>query len=549
MFIHIWGGEVMRIKILAIFSLVFIFLISFSIIASACPVPSLNSVSPNQGTNKGSVNITIEGAKFHKSVEVKLTKSGEPDIVATNIKLVSKNQITCTLDLTGKPAGKWDLIVSNIGSITKKEKVASPPGVFTIVASAPIVSAIIPKMGLKNTVVSVSINGDNFKKGATVALSAPELTEIIGTRVKVISETQITCDLNLNGATPGIYNVKVTNADGQYGKLDNAFAIDSQAPLIKMIIPNRGANDGPVTLTLSGANFDEKASAKLAGSGKEIIGSDTGVASSSDMSVTFDLTQQEAGVYDVIVANPDGKTGILAGGFTIEKIMEEKLLKSLFFNFDKYNIRPDQKQRLNYNLDLLKDFKNSYIILDGHADERGTKEYNVALAGRRAETVKKFLVQNGFDPEKITINAYGEDYPIKKGHNESSWWYNRRVDISIWETNPTTWGHRSQSIFFEKKSAILDKTGLKRIDRSITRFQDCPQSFIILVANTKDYDSDLENSDLAQKRLAAIKDYLMENGVSEDRISAIDNGKVYPFFSDSNDNIIDSRVDLLIIQF
>lgn len=539
----------MRIKILAVLCLVLILLKCFSIITLACPVPSLYSVSPNQGTNKESINITIDGAKFHKSVVVKLTKSGEPDIVATNIQLVSKNQVTCTLDLNGKAVGKWDLIVSNIGSITKKEKAASPPSVFTIVASAPIVSAILPKMGLKNAMVSVSINGANFKDGAKVALSAPELTEINGALVNVISETQITCDLDLNGATPGIYDVKVTNTDGQSGRLDNAFAIDSQAPLIKMIIPNRGTNDGPVTLTLSGANFDQKASAKLAGSGKEINGSDTSVASSSDMSVTFDLTEQEAGVYDIIVANPDGKTGILAGGFTIEKIMEEKLLKSLFFNFDKYNIRPDQEPRLNYNLDLLIDFKNSYIILDGHADERGTREYNIALAGRRAETVKKFLVQNGFDPGKITVNAYGEDYPVKKGHNESSWWYNRRVDISIWETNPATWDDRSQSIFFDGQSTTLDPTQLKRIHQSINLLKQSSQSFIILVANTKDYGSNHENLDLAQKRLAIIKDYLMKNGVSEDRISAIDNGKIYPFFFDSTNNQIDSRVDLLVIQF
>lgn len=541
----------MRVKFFAIFSFALILIYSFSVITLACPIPSLDSVSPDQGTNKGSINITINGAKFHKSVGVKLSKPGEPDIIATNIRFISKNQITCTLDLTGKTAGKWDLIVYNVGSITKKEKTASPPCTFTIVASAPIVTAIIPKMGLKNTLVSVFINGDNFKNGLKVILNAPELKEITGTNIKVISETQISCDLDLNGATPGVYDVKVVNADGQFGILNKAFAVDSPSPVIKMIIPNRGANNGPVTVTLSGEHFDENASAKLAKSGMEIIGSQTGVTSSSNMFSTFDLTEQEAGIYDVIVSNPDGKTGVLAGGFTIEKIMEEKLLKSLFFDFDKYNIRSDQEPRLNYNLNLLKDFKDSYIVLDGHADERGTKEYNKALAGRRAETVKKFLVKNGFDPEKITINAYGEDYPVKKGHNESSWWYNRRVDISVWETNPETWADRNQSIFFKNKSAELNDESLQRIDKSITLLKENSAGFIILVANTKDYQDKEENLALAEKRLNAVKTYLIENGISEDRISAIDNGKIYPFFSDSNDNktSLDSRIDLLVIQF
>ncbi len=541
----------MRLKLFTLLSLVLIFLISFSLVASACPVPVLNSVSPDQGANNGSVTIKINGEKFHKSVGLKLTKAGEVDIVATDVQLVSKNEFTCTLDLKGQAVGKWDLIVYNVGSISKKDKVASPPGTFTVVANAPIVSAIIPKMGLKDTVVSVSVNGANFKNGAKVILSAPGLKDINGDKVKVLSESQISCDLNLSGVTPGVYDVKVVNSDGQSGTLNKAFAVDSQSPMIKMIIPNRGTNDGPVTVVLTGENFDKNASTKLTKSGKEITATNIGVDSSTNMSSTFDLNNKEVGAYDVVVTNPDGKSSILAGGFTIEKIMEEKLLKSIFFDFDKFNIREDQTSRLEYNLDLLKEFKEYYVVLDGHADERGTREYNVALAGRRAESVKKFLVENGFNPDKITINAYGEDYPVKKGHNESSWWYNRRVDISIWETNPANWSNRSQSIFFNNKDAHLDDAQIKRINQSISILQESSDSFIILVANTKDYSSSEDNQQLAEKRLEAIKTYLVQKGISEDRISTIDNGKVYPFFSGSADNkvAVDSRVDLLVILF
>lgn len=541
----------MRLKLVTALSLALILLLSFSLLASACPAPAFNGVNPEQGNNDGSITVTISGEKFHKSVGVKLTKTGESDIIATDIRLVSKNELTCTFDLKGKSVGKWDLIVYNVGTFTKKEKPAFPPGTFTIVANAPLVSAIIPKMGLKDTVVSVSINGTNFKNGAKVILTAPGLTDINGSSVKVISQSQISCDFDLTGATPGIYDVKVVNSDGQSGVLTKAFAVDSQSPMIKMIIPNRGTNDGPITVILSGEYFDNQATAKLSKSGQEIAGADTGVTSNNTMSTTFDLSNQEVGSYDVIVTNPDGKSGVLAGGFTIEKIMEEKLLKSIFFDFDKYNIRPDQAPRINYNLNLLKDFKDSYIVLDGHADERGTREYNIALAGRRAETVKKFLVQNGFDPNKITINAYGEDYPVKKGHNESSWWYNRRVDISIWETNPANWANRSQSIFFGNKSADLDTAQFARIDQSISLMQESPDSFIILVANTKDYSSNEANQKLAAERLGVIKNYLITQGIDEDRISTIDNGKVYPFFSGATDQkvSIDSRVDLLVIQF
>ena len=138
----------MRLKSITILSLALIFILSFSLMTLACPIPVFNSVNPEQGANNGSITVTINGEKFHKSVGVKLTKAGETDIIATNVQLISKNELTCTFDLKGKAVGKWDLIVYNVGSITKKEKLATPPGTFTIVANAPVVSAIIPKMGL-----------------------------------------------------------------------------------------------------------------------------------------------------------------------------------------------------------------------------------------------------------------------------------------------------------------------------------------------------------------------------------------------------------------
>ena len=92
------------------------------------------------------------------------------------------------------------------------------------------------------------------------------------------------------------------------------------------------------------------------------------------------------------------------------------------------------------------------ILLGGHADERGTREYNLELSEKRAEAIKEFLLTKGIDSSKITIYAYGKDYPIKKGHDESSWWYNRRVDILVWESPPT----KEQGLI-----KILDSDGVK----------------------------------------------------------------------------------------
>lgn len=121
----------MQRKLVLIPVVALVLLLSFTAYTLACPVPEVVSVTPNTGLNNESVNIVITGAKFHKSAYVKLTKSGESDIIATNLN-ITKTEISCTLDLTGKAAGAWDLVVGNVGSISKKEKPAALTEAFTI---------------------------------------------------------------------------------------------------------------------------------------------------------------------------------------------------------------------------------------------------------------------------------------------------------------------------------------------------------------------------------------------------------------------------------
>ena len=108
-------------------------------------------------------------------------------------------------------------------------------------------------------------------------------------------------------------------------------------------------------------------------------------------------------------------------------------LKPVFFDFDKSEIRPDQMKTLAANLKSISESPDTYLFLGGHADERGTREYNIGLSERRAEAVRKYLSENGVDSSKVVIYGYGEDYPFMKGHDERSWSYNRRVDLIITE--------------------------------------------------------------------------------------------------------------------
>jgi outer membrane protein OmpA-like peptidoglycan-associated protein len=109
-------------------------------------------------------------------------------------------------------------------------------------------------------------------------------------------------------------------------------------------------------------------------------------------------------------------------------------LESIFFDFDKSEIRADQIDALNNNLEILKSRPDLYIIMGAHADERGSRDYNIELSGRRAVSVKEYLIKAGIAEDHFIVYAYGKDHPLRKGHDEVSRSYNRRVDILIWDT-------------------------------------------------------------------------------------------------------------------
>ncbi len=111
-----------------------------------------------------------------------------------------------------------------------------------------------------------------------------------------------------------------------------------------------------------------------------------------------------------------------------------KQLSSIFFDFDKSVIRDDQAKALTDNLAILKDNPNLYVVLGAHADERGSRDYNIDLSAQRAAVVKKYLTGRGVAGDHFVVYAYGKDHPLKTGHDEASHSYNRRVDILMWDT-------------------------------------------------------------------------------------------------------------------
>jgi peptidoglycan-associated lipoprotein len=108
------------------------------------------------------------------------------------------------------------------------------------------------------------------------------------------------------------------------------------------------------------------------------------------------------------------------------EVFESKLLKDIHFDFDKYNIRPEDAEILKENAALLKKYPKVKIQVEGHCDERGTTEYNLALGERRANSAKRYLVSLGISPDRISTISYGKERPLDPSHNEEAWAKNRR---------------------------------------------------------------------------------------------------------------------------
>jgi len=102
--------------------------------------------------------------------------------------------------------------------------------------------------------------------------------------------------------------------------------------------------------------------------------------------------------------------------------------QTVYFDFDRFDIRSDARPVLKANAAAMGD-KSGVVQVEGNTDERGSAEYNLALGERRANAVKRYLVDLGVPASKLRTVSFGEERPAVQGHDESAWRYNRRVDF------------------------------------------------------------------------------------------------------------------------
>jgi hypothetical protein len=281
------------------------------------PAPMVSAITPNSGFNNDSVSITdLHGTYFRTGATVKLTKSGQSDIAATNVNIDNANQLTCTFDLIGQAAGLRNVVVTNDDAQS-----GMLPNGFAVIYPAPTVSAITPNSGLNNGSVSITdLHGTYFRTGATVKLTKSGQTDITATNVNIVNANRLTCTFDLTGVKVGQWNMVVTNDDARTGTLTNGFTVNNPAPAVTSIDPDSGDFTGHIDITnLAGTDFRPGATVKLSKIGEAAIipGTNLVVVSGTKITCTFDLTGKNLGQWDVVVTNDDTQTGTLSSGFTV----------------------------------------------------------------------------------------------------------------------------------------------------------------------------------------------------------------------------------------
>lgn len=260
------------------------------------PPPTLTAVLPASGPTAGATTITLTGSEFGSGTTV--TIGG---VAATNVSAASSSSLTAVT-----PAG-----VAGAASVvvTKADgQAATLAGGYTYVQSAPpTVTAISPSTGTHGGGTPVTLTGTGFVPGATVKFGAVAATSVV-----VGSSTSITA-VAPAGTANALVNIVVTNADSQAGTLAGGYRfVDTGAVTAAAVFPSAGALDGGVTVTITGANFNPRATVKFG----ETAASVTSVTSS--MITAVSPPRSATGKVSVTVTNTDGKTASVKDAFNYQ---------------------------------------------------------------------------------------------------------------------------------------------------------------------------------------------------------------------------------------
>jgi peptidoglycan-associated lipoprotein len=136
-------------------------------------------------------------------------------------------------------------------------------------------------------------------------------------------------------------------------------------------------------------------------------------------------------IEEPVVVPPEPMRDDAIGSKSLDDLNRESPLSPVFFDLDSFDVSAEGQQVLQANAKVLKQFPSWQITIEGHCDERGTAEYNLALGERRALAAKTYLVSLGIPADKVRTVSYGKEFPFDPGHEDAAWSKNRRAHFVI----------------------------------------------------------------------------------------------------------------------
>jgi outer membrane protein OmpA-like peptidoglycan-associated protein len=106
--------------------------------------------------------------------------------------------------------------------------------------------------------------------------------------------------------------------------------------------------------------------------------------------------------------------------------------ENISFRYDNYQVDPEEAHKVEEVASYMQDQPNTYVITEGHCDERGSREYNLSLGEHRSQAVRAYLISLGVDPDRIQTRSHGEELPLDPSHGEASWRMNRRAEFALY---------------------------------------------------------------------------------------------------------------------
>jgi len=284
----------------------------------AGPAPTVTSITNTTGYRGRTVIERITGTNFVSGATSKLNRTGSADIPADTCTFSSATQLICTYNLLGKNVSppNYNVVVTNPDG-----KSGMRANYFILSSPNPTISSSTPATGAQATTVSITnLAGTYFQPSAT-AVYRQGAYSIPLTGINVVSATSITGTLVIPSSAPsGAYNVTVTNTDGKTGTRASTFTVTSNAPTVTSITNTTGYRGRTVIERITGTNFVSSATSKLNRTGSADIPADTCTFSSATQLIcTYNLLGQTASPpnYNVVVTNPDGKSGMRANYFIL----------------------------------------------------------------------------------------------------------------------------------------------------------------------------------------------------------------------------------------